>query len=61
LEAYQDPSRVKFIKLADGGLTDNFGVSTLAMSRLVYGTPYAPMTERDAVKIRRLLLERSYL
>jgi NTE family protein len=56
LEAYQDASRVKFIKLADGGLTDNFGVSTLAMSRLIYGTPYAPMTERDAVKIRRLLL-----
>ena len=56
LEAYRDPARVRFIKLADGGLTDNFAVSTLAMSRLIYGTPYAPMTERDAVKIRRLLM-----
>ncbi len=26
------------------------------MSRVIYGTPYAPMTARDAVKIRRLLL-----
>jgi NTE family protein len=53
--AYRDPA-VRFIKLADGGLTDNFAVSTLIMSRLAYGTPYAPLTERDAVKIRRLLL-----
>lgn len=56
LTAYRDPHRVRFIKLADGALTDNFAVSTLVHSRLVYGTPYAPMTERDAVKIRRLLV-----
>jgi NTE family protein len=54
--AYRDPTRVKFIKLADGGLTDNFAVTNLTLSRLAYGTPYAPMTERDAVRIRRLLL-----
>src|SRR5258708_3636158 len=56
LDAYRDPKRVRFIKLGDGGLTDNFGVSTLVMSRMIYGTPYAPMTERDAVAIRRLLV-----
>jgi NTE family protein len=55
ITAYRDP-RGRFIKLADGGLTDNFAVSTLVMSRVIYGTPYAPMTARDAVKIRRLLL-----
>ena len=54
--AYRDPTRVRFIKLADGGLSDNFGVTNLTISRLAYGTPYAPMTERDAVRIRRLLL-----
>jgi NTE family protein len=54
--AYRDPGRTQFIKLADGGLTDNFAVSTLVISRLAFGTPYAPMTERDAVRIRRLLL-----
>src|SRR5260221_61505 len=55
ITAYRDP-RGRFIKLADGGLTDNFAVSTLVMSRVIYGTPYAPMTVRDAVRIRRLLL-----
>ena len=55
MTAYRDPT-VRFIKLADGGLTDNFAVSTLVMSRLAYGTPYAPLTQRDAVRIRRLLL-----
>src|SRR3989442_15042806 len=54
--AYRDPMRTQFFKLADGGLTDNFAVSTLVISRLALGTPYAPMTERDAVRIRRLLL-----
>ena len=56
LAAYRDPDRVRFIKLADGGLTDNFAVSTLVVPRLVFGTPYAPMTERDAVRTRRLLV-----
>ncbi len=56
IAAYRDPKHGRFIKLADGGLTDNFAVSTLVMSRLAYGTPYAPMTVRDAVRIRRLLL-----
>jgi NTE family protein len=54
--AYRDPSRTRFIKLGDGGLTDNFAVSTLVMTRLVYGAAHAPMTERDAVAARRLLL-----
>jgi len=54
--AYNDRSRTHYIKLADGGLTDNFAVSTLSISRLAYGTPYAPMTDHDAVRIRRLLV-----
>jgi len=54
--AYRDPNGARYIKLADGGLTDNFAVSNMVISRLAYGTPYAPMTERDAVRIRRLLL-----
>jgi len=56
IAAYRDPTRTRFIKLADGGLTDNFAVSNLVIGRLAYGTPYAPMTERDAVRVRRLLL-----
>ena len=52
---YREP-RVKYIKLGDGGLTDNFAVSTLTLGRIVYGTPHAPMNARDAVRVRRLLL-----
>lgn len=52
---YRD-GHVRYIKLADGGLTDNFGVSLLTNARAIYGTPYAPMTARDAVRIRRLLV-----
>jgi NTE family protein len=55
LAAYRDP-RTRYIKLADGGLTDNFGVSTLTQSHVIYGTPHAPMSEHDAVTIRRLLV-----
>ena len=55
ISAYSDPN-VKFIKLADGGLTDNYAVSLLTNARIIYGTPYAPMTARDAVRIRRLLI-----
>src|SRR4051812_8992463 len=54
--AYRD-GRVHYIKLADGGLTDNYGgVSMLTTSRLIYGTPYAPMSAGDAVQVRRLLV-----
>jgi NTE family protein len=55
ISSYRDPTRVKYIKLVDGGVTDNFGLATIANSRAVLGTPYAPMTERDAVKVRRML------
>ena len=53
--SYRDPARVRFVKLVDGSVTDNFGLSTLLVSRDILGTPYAPMTERDAAAIRRLL------
>ena len=55
LSAYRNPQLVRYIKLVDGGLTDNLGLSTLIISRAIRGTPYAPLSERDAVKIRRLL------
>ena len=55
LTAYRDP-HVKYIKLGDGGLTDNFAINTLTVGRIIFGTPYAPMSARDAVRIRRLLL-----
>src|SRR5258708_14226553 len=53
---YRDPSRTRYIKLGDGGLADNFAVSTIVAQRVAYGTPHPPLTEREAVQVPRLLL-----
>jgi len=45
----------KYVKLLDGGLTDNFGLASILQSRLALGTPYGPLTEADAVRLRRIL------
>lgn len=51
---YRDPSRMKYLHLADGGVADNFGVSTFVTLRAAAQTPYAPFSARDAVRMRRL-------
>lgn len=45
----------RYVKLIDGGVTDNFGLAAILQSRLALGTPYGPLTKRDAVKLRRML------
>jgi NTE family protein len=55
LESYADPERVKYVKLLDGGVTDNFGTTGLAVERARAEAPYAPMTPAEAVKLKRLL------
>ena len=52
---YRDPTRPIFIRLADGGLTDNFGVSSFVNARAAFATPYAPLSAHEAVTVRRLL------
>jgi NTE family protein len=51
---YRDGS-VPFIKLLDGGLVDNYGLSGLTIERLAAATPYGPLTAHRAVNVRRLL------
>jgi NTE family protein len=46
---------VPYIKLLDGGLVDNFGLSGFTIGRLSSDTPYGPMTKEQAVKLRRVL------
>ncbi len=46
---------VPYIKLLDGGLVDNFGLSGFTIARLSSETPYGPMTQAQAVKLRRAL------
>jgi NTE family protein len=54
LERYRDGS-VSFIKLLDGGLVDNYGLSGFTIARLSAATPYGPLTAQQAIRIRRVL------
>ena len=55
LESYAQPDEVKFVKLLDGGITDNFGTTGLAVERARAQVPYAPMTPEEAVRMKRML------
>ncbi|WP_204113104.1 patatin-like phospholipase family protein [Shimia biformata] len=55
LESYRDPSRVQYVKLLDGGITDNFGTTGMAVARAKAQTPYGPLSKKEAVRIRRML------
>ncbi|MEJ2623969.1 MAG: patatin-like phospholipase family protein [Pseudolabrys sp.] len=46
---------VKYIKLFDGGLVDNYGLSGLTIARESVQKPYAPLRPQEAVNMRRLL------
>lgn len=47
--------RVKYVKLFDGGLTDNLGVSGITITRAGQTTPYGPLRPEEAVNLRRLM------
>ena len=54
LAKYHDGA-VPYIKLLDGGLVDNFGLSGFTIARLSSDTPYGPLSPKQAVKLRRAL------
>lgn len=54
ISRYRDGS-VPYIKLLDGGLVDNYGLSGFTIARLSADTPYGPLTAQQAVKICRVL------
>lgn len=55
LESYADPEQVKFVKLLDGGITDNFGTTAMAVARAKAQNQYGPLTAEQAVRLKRLL------
>lgn len=55
LHSYGDPEKVKYVKLLDGGITDNFGTTGLAIARARARNGYAPMTAQQAVRLKRFL------
>ena len=54
LVSYHNGS-VRYVKLLDGGLVDNFGLSGFTIARLSAATPFEPLTPHQAVKLRRAL------
>lgn len=52
---YRRNEDVKYVKLLDGGLTDNLGLSGLVLAKLAAKNPYEPLTPQEAVRIRRML------
>jgi NTE family protein len=50
-----DPKTGRYLKLVDGGLTDNLGLVAILQSRVLLNTPYGPIPEQDATTMRRLL------
>jgi NTE family protein len=47
--------QVRYLKLADGGITDNFGLTGLVIARAAADKPYLPLTPEKAVRLRRVV------
>jgi NTE family protein len=54
LERYHSGD-VKYVKLLDGGIVDNYGLAAITVRRLASNTPYGPLEPEEAVKLRRFL------
>ena len=55
LGAYRDKAKMSYIRLLDGGISDNFGLSGLTLARAAADAPYAPLNPRQAVRLRNAL------
>jgi NTE family protein len=51
---YRDGS-MRYVKLLDGGLVDNFGLSGFTIGLLSAQRPFEPLSERQAAHMRRML------
>jgi NTE family protein len=55
LKDFRDTNTGRYIKLVDGGITDNLGLVSILQSRILLNTPYGPISEHDAANMRRML------
>jgi NTE family protein len=46
---------VRYVKLLDGGMVDNYGLAGFTIARQASNTPYGPLEPEEGVKLRRLL------
>ncbi|WP_373714437.1 patatin-like phospholipase family protein [Roseateles sp.] len=55
LRDFRDPKVGRYLKLVDGGVTDNLGLVSILQSRVLLNTPYGPISEQDAATMRRMI------
>jgi NTE family protein len=55
LSRYHEGS-MNYVKLLDGGLVDNFGLSGFTIARLSARMPFEPMSPEQAVRLRRFIV-----
>lgn len=55
LGSYRGGREPKYVRLLDGGLTDNIGITGFALERAAADTPHGPLSPEEAVKLDRLL------
>jgi NTE family protein len=55
LRRYRNPDRIKYLKLYDGGITDNLGISGLVTQRERFESPIKPLTPQRAVALKNML------
>jgi NTE family protein len=55
LRNYRDPEKMRYVKLLDGAVTDNFGLTGISIARGRAQSRHAPFTEREAVALERML------
>jgi NTE family protein len=55
VQRYRDGTRMRYVKLVDGGLTDNQGLASILIARAVAGDAHSPLSEADAVRLSRML------
>ena len=55
LQSYREPGKIKFVKLLDGGLTDNWGLAAFNVQLASAPEPYRPLTRADAVTVENFL------
>ena len=55
LDSYQHATRPDYVKLLDGGLTDNIGVTGFTLERAAAQTPFGPLAPDEAVRLDTLM------
>ena len=55
IQRYREKADVKFVKLLDGGMTDNLGLSGFVLELAAATKPYQPLTPRQVVTLKRFL------